>query len=109
MAAIDAIIINCDADVLEELTAQLRETEATVETSPQRHLDGQQVQDWVVVAIASTQAAPLLLRSLRLFLTRNNLTSVKYGDVEIKNPRPEDVGKLAEEINRAREQRQGTE
>ncbi len=102
MSATDTLIIKCDADVLDELSALLQEAKVTVETSPQRHLDGEQVKDWIVLAIVSIQTAPALLNALTRFLTRNNLTSVSYGDVEIKNPRPDDVPALASGIERAR-------
>jgi hypothetical protein len=102
MSAPDVLIIKCNADGLDELSALLRDAEATVQASPQRHLDGEQVKEWIIVAIAAGQTAPVILDSLRRFLTRNNLESVTYGDVELKNPRPEDLAELASAIARAR-------
>lgn len=102
MSATDVLIINCDASVLDELTRLFQEADATVETSPDRRLDGAQVPEWIVLATVVAQKAPALLDALSRFLTRNNLASVSYGDVEIKNPRPEDVAALASDIERAR-------
>lgn len=103
MSTADVLIIKCDADVLDELSALLREAEVTVETSPQRHLDGGQVNDWIVLATVAIQTAPALLDALSRFLTRNNLVSVSYGDIEIKNPRPEDVPALVSGIESTRD------
>ena len=103
MSAADVLIIDCDASVLDELSGLLREAEVTVEASPLRRLDGGQVNDWIVLATVVTQTAPALLNALSRFLTRNNLASVRYGDVEIKNPRPEDLPALVSGIERARD------
>jgi hypothetical protein len=104
MSATGVLIIRCDASVLNDLSKLLREAEVTAETSPQRHLDGAQVNDWVVLAAVAARTAPAVLNALSRFLTRNNLASVRYGDVEIKNPRPEDVPALAAAIERARDE-----
>ena len=66
-------------------------------------LDGAQVPEWIVLATVIVQKAPALLDALSRFLTRNNLVSVSYGDVEIKNPRPEEIAALASDIERARD------
>jgi hypothetical protein len=103
MSATDVLIIKCDSADVDDLSALLREAEVTVETSPERYLDGGQVSAWIVLATVATQTAPALFDALSRFLTRNNLASVSYGDVEIKNPRPEDVLALVAGIESARD------
>lgn len=104
MSATDVLIVKCDASVVDELSGLLREAGVTVETSPQRNLDGGQVNEWIVLGVVAVQQAPALLNALTRFLTRDNLSSVRYGEVEIKNPRPEDVQALASGMQRARDE-----
>ena len=94
MPNIDTLIVKCDAGVVDSLTASFDESEAAIESSPLRHLDGQQANDWIVLIGIAVQTAPQVLDALRRFLTRNNIRSVKFGGVEIENPRPEDVERL---------------
>ena len=94
MPATDTLILKCDGRVVDDIVTVFRESKVIVEASPLRHLDGQQVQEWVVLVGVVAQSSPRILDALSRFLTRNNLQSLKIGDMEIKNPRPEDVPML---------------
>ena len=80
--------------VRELLVAQ----DADVQTSPRRQLDGASATTWVVAATVAIRAMPLVINALRDFLTRNNVREIKFGDVSITNPRPEDTEQLMEVI-----------
>lgn len=88
----------CDAADVEQLRVSLEEQGAITQASPRRQLDGASAASWVLAATVSARAIPLIINSIREFLTRNNVREIKVGDTSIVNPRPEDTAKLLEAI-----------
>jgi hypothetical protein len=71
---------------------------ASVEASQSRGYDGAQVADWLAVVTAAIPAIPAILAELRKFIQRGEIDSVRYGDLVIKHPRPEDLDRIVERV-----------
>jgi hypothetical protein len=92
------LILTCTAEDVDAVQEFFTAQEADVQASPRRQLDGASATTWIVAATFAIKAAPLMVNALREFLTRNNVREIKFGDVSITNPRPEDTEKLIEVI-----------
>ncbi|WP_433579234.1 hypothetical protein [Nocardia brasiliensis] len=92
----ETFVIACEADEVDEIDSSLRENGVTAQRSPRRQLDGAAATTWVLVAGVAIQSAPAILASLRDLLVRKRVSELKFGDVTITNPNPEDVAKLIE-------------
>lgn len=92
------LLLVCEAESAEPLTALLRSSGIAAQASSRRNLDGSAA-PWVVAGLTTLSSLPAIMRALSQFLTRNSVKRLEYGDFAIENPRPEDVdviiGRLA--------------
>ena len=91
---VEIVLVTSDRGAAEEVERELVGTPGdTPLVSEKRALDGG-VAQWVVLgAVAAGNLQPFLDFVLRL-VRRNKVEVIKVGDVEITNPRPEDVDRL---------------
>jgi hypothetical protein len=92
------LLVTCAAEDVGLIRELLVAQDADVQASPRRQLDGASVTTWVIAATVAIRTMPLVINALRDFLTRNNVREIKFGEVSITNPRPEDTEKLIEVI-----------
>ena len=91
---VEIVLVTSDQGAAEEAARELSGTPGDEPlVSEKRALDGG-VAQWVVLgAVAAGNLQPFLEVILRL-VQRNKVGTIKAGDIEITNPRPEDVDRL---------------
>jgi hypothetical protein len=91
---VEIVLVTSDQGAAEEAARELSGTPGDEPlVSEKRGLDGG-VAQWVVLgAVAAGNLKPFLDVVLRL-VQRNKVEIIKAGDIEITNPRPEDVDRL---------------
>ena len=92
--SVEIVLVTSDQDAAEEVERELSGTPGEEPLlSEKRGLDGD-VAQWVVLgAVAAKSLQPFLDFVLRL-VERNQVDTIKVGDIEIAKPRPEDVDRL---------------
>jgi hypothetical protein len=93
-----SLTLICDGEQIPALTATLENAGVDVQVSQLRQLDGAAATSWIAVATVAIPTVPVLLDSLREFLTRNRpkkLTITRNGEqLDIDNPDPAAVDRL---------------
>ena len=89
----DIAIIVTDQEAASALAG--RSQDGTFTTHERRNLDGRAA-EWVVLGGATLSGLRLLLETLLRYTELKKVKSLKLGDLEIDNPRNEDVTRLIE-------------
>lgn len=87
-------MILCGEEATGPLVSLLSEHGLKPQSSQRRNLDGSAAVSWIVLASVTIRTAPVFLRVLSEFLTRNRVQRIEVSGVTIDNPRPEDVDRL---------------
>jgi hypothetical protein len=83
----------CAPEDVDELVHALRSVATDVEMSERRNLDAH-TSAWAVIATTAIVNLPRTLEALRTFFSPRRVSYLKIGDIEIHDPRDEDVDSL---------------
>lgn len=87
-------VLECDQEVADEVAAALtREAHAQVSSASKRNLDGSAETIMQIIQVASSFGG-LILPLLLPWLKRDSVRKIRFGELEIENPTPEQVETL---------------
>jgi hypothetical protein len=91
---VEYVVVVADADAVDEVSGALGTLQdASPEVAEIQGLGGS-LDAWILAGTAVAQLIPGILKAIYPFVEARRIKSVKAGDVEIMNPRPEDVTKV---------------
>lgn len=84
------LVVSSSRAVNDDLVGLLKDLQVEHQTSTRRNLDGETAV-WVLAATVGLQALPPVLNFLDSMANRRQIKKLKIGDIEIENPRKEDI------------------
>src|SRR4051812_4526787 len=89
--ATETIVINCTKDAAEAIQKEIdSQPGSQSHLTERKNLDGNTAA-WIVIASLAGQALPHILGFIKDYLAMKKVKKIKWGDLEIENPEPQDI------------------